>query len=97
MLLIPVDPIYGFVTAEGNRFTYPVDKDGTRDVIAKFSAEDAESWDRFAKIGEEAIREAFGKIMTRPFMTFGDAVKLTAANPKMFKLMKYMVKNFEST
>ena len=97
MDMIPVDPIYGFVTAEGNRFTYPVDKDGTRDVIAKFSAEDAESWDRFAKIGEEAIREAFGKIMTRPFMTFGDAVKLTAANPKMFKLMKYMVKNFEST
>lgn len=94
---IPVDPIYGFLNSEGQRFTYPVDVKGTRDVIEGFSPEDAVNWDRFAKVGSEAINEAFGRIMTTPFMTFGDAMKMTAKHPSMVKLMKYMGMSFEST
>jgi len=52
--LIPVDPIYGFVTQDGRRFTYPVDVAGTREVIARFSEEDAKAWDRFAEVGSES-------------------------------------------
>jgi phytoene desaturase len=88
---IPVDPIYGFVTEDGERFTYPVDKDATREVLAGFSREDAEAWDRFAKLGSEIVTQAFGPIMTSPFM------KLAANNPKMIGYMRYMLMNFEST
>lgn len=94
---IPVDPIYGFVTADGKRFSYPVDIEGTREVIAGFSPEDARSWDRFAKLGGEAINFAFGQIMTRPFMTFADSLKMVMENPTLVKYMKYMVLNFETT
>lgn len=95
--MIPVDPIYGFFTADGKRFTYPVDKDATREVIAGFSDEDARSWDRFSKIGSDIITGAFGPIMTKPFMTFGDAMKLSSSNPSMVKYVRYMLMNFEST
>ncbi len=94
---IPIDPIYGFMTADGKRFSYPVDKDATRDVIAKFSREDAEAWDKFSKQGSEAINFAFGKVMTKPMMTFTDSLKLSLENPKLMKYLKYMVLNFEST
>jgi phytoene desaturase len=94
---IPVDPIYGFMTADGERFSYPVDKDGTREVIARFSKEDAEAWDRFAKLGSASINKAFGQVMTKPFMTFTDAVKVSAGNRDLVKYLKYMVLNFEST
>ncbi|MBU1671410.1 MAG: NAD(P)/FAD-dependent oxidoreductase [Actinobacteria bacterium] len=94
---IPVDPIYGFVTEDGTRFSYPVDPDATRAVLATFSEEDARAWDRFAAIGSEIITGAFGPIMTRPFMTFTDAMKLALANPKMAAYMCYMLMNFEST
>ena len=94
---IPVDPIYGFLTADGQRFTYPVDPDETRKVIAGFCEADGPNWDAFQKLGSEAIHKAFGQIMTTPFMTFGDAMKVMAKAPSMVKLMKYMGLNFEST
>jgi len=94
---IPVDPIYGFMTADGKRFTYPVSLEGTRDVIASFSEADARSWDRFARAGSDAIKHAFGPIMTRPFMTFTDALKLAASNPSLVKYMPYMLRSFESS
>lgn len=94
---IPVDPIYGFMTSDGKRFSYPVSVEGTRDVISQFSKEDARAWDRFAKIGSEAMSTAFNKVMTRPMMTFADGLKIAVENPSLVKYMKYMVKNFEST
>lgn len=94
---IPVDPIYGFVTEDGQRFSYPVDKDATREVLAGFSPQDAEAWDSFSRIGEAMVTEAFGPIMTSPFMTFTDAARLALRNPRMAGYMKYMLMNFEST
>jgi phytoene desaturase len=94
---IPVDPIYGFLTADGKRFTYPVDPDETRKVITSFSEADGPRWDAFQKLGRSAIREAFGQIMTTPFMTVGDAMKVMSKAPSMVKLVKYMGMNFEST
>jgi len=94
---IPVDPIYGFVTADGERFSYPVDKDATRKVIEQFSTEDAEAWDRFAELGSDAINFAFGQVMTKPMMTLTDSMKLTMANPALAKYLKYMGKTFEGT
>lgn len=93
----PVDPIYGFVTADGNRFSYPVDVEATREVIARFSKEDADSWNRFARLGSEGINQAFGKVMTEPFMTFKDAARMALENPALVKYMKYFALNFEKT
>lgn len=95
--LIPIDPIYGFVTADGRRFSYPVDVAGTREVIAGLSGEDAVAWDRFAEIGSEAIRNAFGRAMTEPMGTMKDLVKLGLENPSMMKYMKYFILNFETS
>ncbi len=93
---IPIDPIYGFFTADGRRFSYPVSVEGTREVIAGFSPEDARSWDRFAEVGSEAINFAFGKVMSESMGTMKDMLKVAVANPKLAKYLKYMVLNFES-
>ncbi|RJP30887.1 MAG: NAD(P)/FAD-dependent oxidoreductase [Actinobacteria bacterium] len=94
---IPIDPIYGFITADGRRFSYPVDLDGTREVISRFSEEDARSWDRFAREGSEAINFAFGKVMCKSMGTMKDMMKVGMENPALMKYMKYFILNFEST
>ncbi len=93
---MPIDPIYGFVTEEGDKFTYPVDSAATREVIAGMSPKDAANWDRFSKLGAEAINEAFGRVMGKPMYTFSDMMKVLLAAPKMLKVAPYMIKNFES-
>ncbi len=93
---MPIDPIYGFFTADGRRFSYPVSVDLTREVIAGFSSEDARSWDRFAAVGSEAMSFAFGKVMAEPMGTLKDLARVAVANPRMVKYAKYMVLNFES-
>jgi phytoene desaturase len=92
---MPIDPIYGFVTEDGDKFTYPVDPDATRDVIAGFSPQDAANWDRFQKVGSEAINKAFGQVMTKPMYSFKDMLGVLKANPLMAKYLPYMIKNFE--
>ncbi|MEW6554413.1 MAG: NAD(P)/FAD-dependent oxidoreductase [Actinomycetota bacterium] len=94
---IPIDPIYGFITADGRRFSYPVDVAGTREVIASLSEEDARAWDRFAKVSSEAVRKAFGNVMAKPMATMRNMVKVGMENPALMKFMKYFVLNFEST
>ncbi len=94
--LIPLDPIYGFFTADGRRFSYPVSPEGTREVIAGFSEEDARAWDRFSEVGSEAINFAFGKVMAESMGTMKDLLKVTASHPKLAKYFKYMLLNFES-
>lgn len=95
--LIPIDPIYGFITADGRRFSYPVDVAGTREVIAGLSEEDARAWDHFAEFGSEAIKNAFGKAMARPMGTMKDLMKLGMENPSMMKYSKYFLLNFETS
>ena len=94
---IPIDPIYGFITADGRRFSYPVDVAGTREVIAGLSEEDAKSWDRFAAVGSEAIQNAFGKVMSKSMGTMKDMMSVGMVNPAIMKYMKYFALNFEST
>ncbi|MDI7253442.1 MAG: NAD(P)/FAD-dependent oxidoreductase, partial [Actinomycetota bacterium] len=93
---IPVDPIYGFVTSDRRRFSYPVSVEETRQVIARFSEEDARSWERFAAVGSEAINFAFGRVMTESMGSLKDMLKVAVANPRLAKYLKYMVLNFES-
>ncbi len=95
--LLPVDPIYGFITADGRRFCYPVDVEETGKVIASLSAKDGKSWEKFAEVGSEAIRKAHGKVMTKPMGSVRDMIKAVADHPSMVKFLKYFVLNFEST
>lgn len=90
-----IDPIYGFLTEDGQKFSYPVSAKDTRDVIARFDPDDGPNWDRFCKVGAEAIEDAFGKVMTKPMMTFSAATKIFMENPKMAKVAPAMIKNFE--
>ena len=92
---MPIDPIYGFVTEDGDKFSYPVDPDATRDVIESMSPEDAVNWDRFRKLGYEAINQAFGRVMTKPMYTLRDMLRVMVESPKMIKVAPYMIKNFE--
>lgn len=95
--LIPIDPIYGFITADGRRFCYPVDVEETGKVIAGLSPQDGKSWERFARVGSEAIRKAFGRVMTRPMGSMRDMIRVAAENPSMIRFLKYFLLNFEST
>ncbi len=97
MEMIRIDPIYAFVTKEGERFTYPVDREATREVIARLSPDDAKAWDRFSKVGAEAIEEVFGAVMSTPMQGLLDATRITLSNPKFLRYMRYMVQSFEST
>ena len=97
MDLLTIDPIYGFVTETGERFTYPVDRDATREVIARLSPEDARAWDRFAEVGAEAINEVFGSVMCTPMQGMFDAMRIGLRNPKFLKYARYLVQSFEST
>ncbi len=92
---MPIDPIYGFVTEDGDKFTYPVDPAATREIIAGFSPRDAKNWDRFQKVGSEAINKAFGQVMTKPMYSFKDMLGVLKDNPLMAKYLPYMIKNFE--
>lgn len=93
---IEVDPSYGFVTADGGRFSYPADPAETREVIARLSREDAHGWDRFSRIGEEISDIFFGNTMFRPLMTVFDLARFGLANPRMARYMRYVMVNFET-
>lgn len=93
---MPIDPIYGFVTEEGEKFSYPVSTEGTREVIAQFSQEDAVNWDRFVQVGSAAIDKAFGQVMAKPMMTISDAIKVAIQNPALMKYLSYMGLSFEN-
>lgn len=93
---VEVDPSYGFVTADGRRFSYPVDIEKTRGVIAEFSEEDARGWDRFGRVGEVLAEIFFGKSMFTPLQTLFDLIKFGVGNPGMARYGKYIFKNFES-
>lgn len=95
--LISIDPIYSFTTQDGRRFSYPVDSKATREVIAQLSEKDAEAWDRFAKMGSEAVNKAFGEVMDKPMMNFTDAIKIGIKMPEFIKYMPFMLNNFENT
>ncbi len=94
---IEVDPVYGFVTADGRRFTYPASSEGTKEVMATFSPEDARAWDRFAKTGEGVMKHLFLKTMTKEMTTLWDMMKFGMTTPALIKYMGYMYMNFEST
>ena len=53
-----------------------MDKEGTRDVIARISPEDAGPGTASRKVGAEAINEVFGWVMATPMMTMLDALKV---------------------
>lgn len=94
---IEVDPSYGFVAADGHRFSYPADVRATREVIAGFSEADARGWDRFGRTGEHIAEIFFQASMFRPLMTVFDLVKYGMDCPRMNLYMKYIFSNFEST
>lgn len=95
--MIPIEPIYGFMTADGKRFSYPVDIGETREIIKSLSEEDAINWDRFSEAGSELMVEGFSQTMTRPLQSMGDLIKMGIQSPKMAKYMKHFFLNFETT
>ena len=54
--LVPCDPIYSFITPDGQRFSYPTDIDETTRVIEKIAPEDVEGWKRFCDEALDKMR-----------------------------------------
>ena len=80
--LILADPIYSFITDDGKRFSIPTDIDKTTELVRKIAPEDVEGWNRFCSMGPSMIEEMTDAVMLSPMNTFGEAMKVAAANPR---------------
>jgi phytoene desaturase len=83
--LIPCDPIYSFITDDGQRFSIPTDIDETTELVRKIAPEDVEGWKRFCSVGLAMIEEMMDAVMLSPMNTFPEAMMLAARNPRVMK------------
>ncbi len=93
--LIPCDPIYSFITDDGQRFSIPTDIDETTELVKRIAPEDVEGWHRFCEKGLSMIEESMDAIMLSPMSTFGEAMKVVARNPKMVKMAPTFVRTHQ--
>ena len=83
--LIPCDPIYSFITDEGQRFSYPTDIDACTAVIEGIAPEDVGGWNDFCGVGLSMIEEMLDAVMLSPMNTFTEALKVAVNNPRIIK------------
>lgn len=79
--LLPCDPIYSFITDEGERFSIPTDIDETTELVRRIAPEDVEGWERFYKSGLNMIEELMDAVMLSSMNTFSDAIKVAFKTP----------------
>lgn len=85
--LIPCDPIYSFITVDGQRFSYPVDIDETTEVIRSIAPEDVEGWKKYCDIGLAMMDEMMEDALTSSLNSFSEAMRTVIKNPKMVKFL----------
>ncbi len=93
--LIPCDPIYSFITPEGERFTIPLDMEETNEVIRKMAPEDYESWMKFSQFGMWLLQYALEALVTSDLNTFSKALPLILKYPRLYRIIPYFLKNHE--
>jgi phytoene desaturase len=90
--LIPCDPIYSFITADGRRFTVPTDIDETSDIIAAIAPEDVAGWKSFCALGK-GMFETMSDMMTTPMNTMAEALAMQLKFPNMYRYMPYFLRS----
>ena len=81
MQLVSCDPIYSFITEDGQRFSYQTDIDETTAVIASIAPDDVEGWKRFSSMGLSMLDSMIDTVMTAPMNTIPEALKAWLKNP----------------
>ena len=79
--LVPCDPIYSFITPEGNRFTIPIDIEETNAIVKKMAPEDYDSWIKFEEFGM-APGVDHGALIATDMSTFSKAIKVVLKYPQ---------------
>jgi len=85
--LVPCDPIYSFITPEGDRFSYPTDIDETTKVIESIAPEDVEGWKKFSGLGFEMIDKMMDAMMLSPMKTLPEAMSMAIKNPDAMRFL----------
>ena len=93
--LVPCDPIYSFITPEGNRFTIPIDIEETSEIVKKMAPEDYDNWIKFEEFGMWLLDYAMEALIATDMSTFSRALKVVLKYPKIYKMLPYFLKNHE--
>lgn len=78
-----IDPFYRIRFDDGDHFDYSGDADRMRREIARFSARDALSYDRFIAEADQCYRLGFAALGTQPFHSIADLIKAVPSIARM--------------
>ncbi|MBN8638700.1 MAG: phytoene desaturase [Anaerolineae bacterium] len=85
--LVPCDPFYRIWNHEGRAFDYNNDESFILDQIRKWNPPDAEGYQRFMKTTKAIFQKGFVELADKPFLHFGDMLKVA---PDLIKMQSYM-------
>ena len=84
--LLPVDPFYRLLWADGKRFDYVNDEDRLEREIAAFNPDDLDGYRRFHDYAERVYQEGYLRLGSVPFLKLGQMLQ---AAPALVKLEAY--------
>ncbi len=93
--LIPVDPMMSFIYRDGSKVTYPLSVEGTAEVISKMSAEDGESFRRFARYFEGFTKVLMKGFFVSPAASLGDMARLVLSTPELLKYVPLFAMSYQ--
>lgn len=94
--LVPCDPIYSFITPDGQRFSYPTDLEGTTRVIESIAPEDVEGWKKFSSLGFDMIDRMMDAMMLSPMKTIPEAVRMAVKNPESMRFLPLLMRTHQA-
>jgi phytoene desaturase len=80
--LVPLDPYYNVRFEDGSVFRYTGDHERLRNEVARFSASDVESYERFSRAAQQVFDCAF-PLVDKPFTTIADMMRVV---PELVRL-----------
>lgn len=93
--LVPCDPIYSFITPDGQRFSYPTDIEETTRVIQSIAPEDVEGWKRFSGLGFSMIDKMMDAMMLSPMKTLPEAMSMVIKNPDAMRFLPLLMRTHQ--
>lgn len=95
--LIPVDPIYSYIEANGNHIDYPVALEKTKEVYAKINRQDAENWLKMADYYMDMVNNIVKIYALTPLNSLRDMAMMMIRNPSMFKFLPLFLNSYQDT
>jgi phytoene desaturase len=94
--LLPLDPIYTYLLADGTEIRYPALTEAVAEEFMKISPRDARSWLAYAEDMRGFIDIAVSTLFFTPVLSFKDLVKMFADNPKVLKYLPLFVNSYQT-